>query len=307
MAILTSEITTTNINVDNTKYDQNYFSDQYSLLIEEGFTEYLACTKTKHSPVFYFYNNDNIIGTSLKYYGEYTEVELDLLNQIIQPGFVTYDIGANIGYHSVGLAKKSKTVYSFEPNNKNYKLLQLNTQYFKNIQTYNVAVSDSKGTTHISDFNLDDSGNYGECMISEVGQQCDTITIDELVQNRKILPPNVVKIDVEGYEYTVIKGMLQTIKDNLPIIFYEHLHGLDLPKIHKTLVELGYKIYWYPAPNYNPNNFNKNTTNIFGNGGVLNALALPWYLNVQTNLPEKLTPNETWTDCVTRLQNAQSN
>ena len=86
---------------------------------------------------------------------------------------------------------------------------------------------------------------------------------------------------------------------------YEHLHGDHLPKVHELLVNMGYKIYWFPVPNYNPNNYNKNQQNIFGNGGVMNAVAFPFYLDVNTNLPEKLTANETWDECITRLQNAK--
>jgi hypothetical protein len=47
------------------------------------------------------------------------------------------------------------------------------------------------------------------------------VTIDKLVLNKKISPPDVVKIDVEGAEMDVLKGMVKTILQFQPIIIYE--------------------------------------------------------------------------------------
>lgn len=281
-------------------------NDKYALIVDED-SKYLDSCKTRYNDCFYFYKADTIIGASLRHYGEYTDIEVQLLNSVLQPGYIVYDIGANIGYHTLGLCQKAKHVYAFEPNKKNYKLLKLNTSYNKNVTNLNVACSNKKGTLQIEDFDLNTYGNFGECRIVEVGQLTETVVIDELVQTNKIEPPNLIKIDVEGHEYEVVLGMLDTIKNNLPVIMYEHLHGDNLPKIHELLVNMGYKIYWFPVPNYNVNNFYKNKENIFGNGGVMNVVAFPFYLNVDTNLPEKLSATETWNDCVTRLQNAQKN
>lgn len=302
---ITSELKFTDIKKDVAIYNLNYYKDNYTMLYEHGFTEHVDTAYTRYNPAFMYYKGDNIIGASLKFYGEYTENEIHLLNTLMQPGFVVYDIGANIGYHTIGLAQKAKHVYAFEPNNKNYKLLVHNTFHNKNVTTLNVAVGREICIAEISDFEFGSVGNYGECMIVEEGQSCEMTYIDHLVKTNKILPPNVVKIDVEGHEWQVIQGMSQTIKDNLPIIFYEHLHGDDLPKVHEFLEQLGYEIFWFPVQNYNENNYYKNKENIFGQGGVINALACPFYMKPKTNLPKKLHKDETWLDVIQRY-NAKS-
>jgi FkbM family methyltransferase len=300
MEHVTSELKFTNINVKPELYNLNYYKDEYTLLYEKGFTEHLDSVCTRYSPVFYFYRGDNIIGNSLKFYGEYTEGELQLLSNFLQPGYVVYDIGANIGVHTVAFAKQAKHVYAFEPNKHNFKLLDINTTHNRNVTIYDCAVGDTVGTTQIEHISLDVEGNYGECRITDNGQVCDVVTIDSLVHSKEILPPNLVKIDVEGYEWPVIQGMLQTIKDNLPVIFYEAMH-CDLVSIYDTLVPLGYELFYYPCPNYNPNNFNKNKDNIFGQGGVLNILAAPFYFQIKTNLPKVISRDDTWADCYKRL------
>ena len=64
--------------------------------------------KSKYNPKFYFYTGDNIIGLSIRMYGEYTETEIDLLKHFINKESVVYDIGGNIGVHTVAFAHYAK-------------------------------------------------------------------------------------------------------------------------------------------------------------------------------------------------------
>lgn len=306
MEQLISELKFTDNNLNLQKQNQDFYRDNDLVFYKQNFTKHLGVANTRYSKAFYFYKGDTIIGNSLQYYGEYTETEVQLLHNFIQPGYIVYDIGANIGYHTIGLAHKAKHVYAFEPNDNNFKLLDINTRDYKNVTKIDYAVSNEVGVAYIDNFVLGDTGNFGECKLSDTGQICRKTTIDQLVNDKVILPPHVIKIDVEGHEYEVIQGMDNTIKNNLPVILYEHLHGDNLPKVHEYLESLGYTIYWFPVPNYNPVNFYRNKTNIFGNGGVMNALAVPFHIEVNTNLPKKLHKNETWNDVVTRLTNANN-
>lgn len=287
---------------ENTK--QTYITDKHTLIVEKDFTEHLGFTTTRDSDGFWFYRNDFIIGQSLNHYGEYTQLEIDLLNAFIQPGYVVYDIGANIGVHTVPFAKKAEKVYAFEPNDKNYKLLKMNTLFNRNVKLFNTAVSDTVGTSYVSEIDLTKLGNYGEVKMSDIGQACETVSIDHLVENKKILPPNVVKIDVEGHENSVFNGMQNTIKNNLPVIFYEAMH-CDTAKIYDMLHGLAYNLYYFPCPNYNPNNFKRNKENIFGSGGVLNILAVPFYIEHRINLPVVTDRLDTWDKAIERYH-AQS-
>ncbi len=72
---------------------------------------------------------DNVIGRSLDLYGEYCESEIELFRQVIQPDSVVLEVGANIGAHTVFLARQvmpSGMVVAFEPQRIVYQTLCAN-------------------------------------------------------------------------------------------------------------------------------------------------------------------------------------
>ena len=69
-----------------------------------------------------YYADDYYIGASLEMYGEYSELEIDLLRRIIKPGWTVVDAGANIGALTLAFAEMVGTdgiVHAFEPQPEN--------------------------------------------------------------------------------------------------------------------------------------------------------------------------------------------
>lgn len=258
---------------------------------------------TRYGP-FYYYRGDSIIGKAIELYGEYTHNEVEMLSMLCTDESIVYDIGGNIGYHALGISHKAKHVYSFEPNSKSYKLLKLNTENKKNITCLQLAIGDSIGKTHISDYDFNQYGNYGELKINDTGEECELTKIDEL----NLPLPDIIKIDVEGYELKVIEGGRKTISNRKPIIFYESIHGTGFDLIYDFLHdELKYDIYWVPSPNYNPNNYKKNLANIFGYGGVCNCLAIPSHAKIKVQLEPMINRNDTYIDFYNRMREKYGN
>ena len=80
----------------------------------------------KHG-VFKFFNNDIYVGSSLREYGEFSEIEYSMMEKFVQDGDTVIDVGANIGCFTVPLAKKvgfTGRVIAFEPQLKIYGLLK---------------------------------------------------------------------------------------------------------------------------------------------------------------------------------------
>ena len=257
----------------------------------------IESAKTRYTDNFYFYKGDLFIGQSIKYYGEYTQVEIDYLKPYLNKKSVVFDIGGNIGYHTVAFANTAKEVHSFEPNNQNFQLLEKNTETLDNVYLYNCACSHYDGITYIEEYDLDKPGNYGKCEVSNTGQVCRTFKIDSL----NVPAPTLLKIDVEGHELSVFAGAQETIAKNKPIIFYENMHSKDSPVIHDFLTYHGYKIYWAHAYNYNENNFAGNTKNIFANSGVMNCLAVPSEQEQPTDMNICLGRDESTSDYIARM------
>lgn len=297
METITSELKFTNVEIPSNPGYDHYIVDRYSDFWVEDLSPHLRDTDTQYSECFWYYNNDSIIGQALRHYGEYTEQEVKLMFNFVHKDIVVYDIGANIGYHTVGLASRAKQVIAFEPNKKNAMLLRKNTQFLKNVKVFELACGKQNSIGYIEDFDYTSVGNLGELHMSDKGQETTIVKLDDFVKTENLPVPHLVKIDVEGYEWEVIQGMKDIIENNLPVIFYEHLHGDDLPKVSEYLNQRGYKQYWFPVTNYNPQNYKRNTNNIFGQGGVLNVLAVPFHINLQTNLLEKVE-GESYQQCI---------
>lgn len=142
---------------------------------------------------------------------------------------VVYDIGANIGFFTIIAAKlvgPGGHVYAFEPISENINKLRhnININKFLNVTVFEKAVSKSSGKEKI--FLTKNSGGHtlssGGVPKNKIGEiMIDIVSIDEMVEDLKINPPDIVKIDVEGAEYNVIDGMNKTIKKFRPLFIYE--------------------------------------------------------------------------------------
>jgi FkbM family methyltransferase len=160
----------------------------------------------------------------------------------IKSGDVVYDIGAHVGFYTL-LASKlvgdRGRVYAFEPLPRNifYLKKHISLNKLKNVEIIEAAVSDKEGEENFLEADsatsrLDNSGSF----------KVKTVSLDNLVKNKKILPPNVIKIDVEGAELKVLLGAKELIEKYKPIIFI----ALDNPDTKEKVIQMiknfGYNI-----------------------------------------------------------------
>jgi FkbM family methyltransferase len=162
--------------------------------------------------------------------GEYESEELDLQLQLIKDGDTIFDIGGNIGWYALHIAKSypSAIIHSFEPVpwtfNQLEKNLQLNNKV-KNVIPHNIGFSDKTGDFEFF-FDPAISGNASLTNVAEKENiqifKCKVETLDKYIEdeNQKI---DFIKCDVEGAEFFVFKGGLNTIKKYQPVIFTEML------------------------------------------------------------------------------------
>lgn len=159
----------------------------------------------------------------------------DFLSEIEEDD-VVYDIGANTGLYTFFAAKACPDgeVIAFEPYPPNLSLLKqdIARNQLQNVETIDMALSDSVGSIEFSQPVKDDMG-YGSSAIetteSEATINVPTTTGDQLITDREIPAPNVVKIDVEGSESLVLEGLETTLSTlNCRTVYCEvHLPGVD--------------------------------------------------------------------------------
>lgn len=170
-----------------------------------------------------------IESTFAKGYGD-ERIVLKRLIQTLQPGDVAYDIGASIGIHTIFIAKKigeNGRVFAFEPERQSYEALMtnINLNNLKNIIPIKVALGTEFDEAVLycdGCFNLMNRGD-------NLGQKMKIVPGDFWVSNENLPIPKVVKIDVEGYEYYVIRGLSKTLQEKTCQMVCCEIHPTILP------------------------------------------------------------------------------
>lgn len=155
-----------------------------------------------------------------------SEPEFYCLHNWISPGDWAIDVGANVGIYTKmmsDLAGIDGRVISIEPVLRSFSLLSSNAQQFKhqNVTLVNVAASDAPSLKGL-EIPLSQSGRviYTRATLSSCMTEMRvlTIRIDDLALPHRVA---LVKIDVEGHESNVIKGMMNLIERDHPIMIIE--------------------------------------------------------------------------------------
>lgn len=210
--------------------------------------------QTRHG--FMLYNPNDFIGKTLEVYGEWSYAEIELLGQLIKPGFVILDVGAYIGTHALSFARLVQPdgfVFCFEPQRIAFEFLSaniiLNNQ--TNIFPMHAAVSDVPGEIMVPVINPASQSNTAAFKISghTMGDAVRQVTIDSLGLGRC----NLIKIDVEGMEQNVIKGAQNTIRQFRPVLFLENNGFGNSPELINQIFSLDYKAWWFFSPPVEPN------------------------------------------------------
>lgn len=162
-------------------------------------------------------SSDGVMLPYLKANRTWEPEEGELLRNLVKPGDVFVDVGANVGYFVRLIAAHCgpSAIHAFEPQPTSAVLLGLNTWDLKvPVTVWPLALADSRGTVVVSTA----EHNVGDTRVSAPTADAATVSIavagvarmDELVSGRV----DVVKIDVQGYEPEVMRGMARIAADN---------------------------------------------------------------------------------------------
>jgi FkbM family methyltransferase len=231
-------------------------------LIENG---YVAVKHWRHGLMMYNVN-DTFIGRSLDIYGEWCESELTVLGQLIRPGDIVVDVGANIGTHTVYFANAvgpMGVVHAVEPQRIAYQFLCANVALnaLINVRCLNVGFGAEPGSVMVPVLNPTTEQNFGALRLGnfDQGELVDVMTLDRL----DLGGCRLVKIDVEGVEKKVLAGAMQTIERYRPALFVENNTVERSREIIEAIQGLGYRCWWHIASYFSPSNYFNNTENVF--------------------------------------------
>ncbi len=169
---------------------------------------------------------DPVISTALLF-NVYEPYATKIFLHHLRPGMTVIDVGANIGYYSVLAASvvgSTGQIYAFEPDPENFALLQQNAQTNSMPQIKPVAAALSeqtgKSTLYLSPDNKGDHRIVSELKEDRKGVVIDTWRFDEFAKHNNINNVNLIKIDVQGAENFVLKGMEQTLQGSHSLVLF---------------------------------------------------------------------------------------
>ena len=171
-----------------------------------------------------------------------------------KPGEVFYDIGANIGLYTVVAATHGATVYAFEPHVGNAQSLLQNI-HLNECDQVRVITSALHWTSgyipfHYASQKPGSSGSQLGHTQSETGQEFIpvatelkyAVTVDELLNRQVIQPATLVKLDVDGNELMILRGMVGLLTRQPPRSIQVEVHPVDRMAILDFMEDHGYTL-----------------------------------------------------------------
>jgi len=167
------------------------------------------------------------VSNKLARHGYFERGLTEMLIRHLRPGLVMYDIGAHFGYFSLlgsALVGSAGHVYSFEPTEATHARLLTNTRLLDNVTPIKHAVYSETTELVFCDMGQKDSSlnhvrakDEGERSVDEV--RVPAVSLDDFVNDHR--PPDFVKVDAEGAEFAILRGMVGVLENQRPMITLE--------------------------------------------------------------------------------------
>jgi FkbM family methyltransferase len=166
-------------------------------------------------------------------YKQYADrAERNLLRQLLFPGAVVIDAGANIGVYSSFLARcvgPTGAVHSFEPAPENFKRLRAATRCLANVRANAAAVGERSGKSQLyvsENLNVDHRA-YAPVAESRSAIDIEMVALDDYFQPGATV--DLIKLDLQGYELHALRGARRVLSENsaVKLLLEFWPHGLE--------------------------------------------------------------------------------
>lgn len=238
---------------------------------------------------------DQYVGRSLALYGEFSEGEAEVFRHLVRPGDMVVEVGANLGAHTVLLARLAGpqgAVLAFEPQPILFQVLCANLamNHITTVVAEQKGVGRRPGFAHIPSLNYGADWNFGGLSLELVteGEKVPVVILDAY----RLQACAFVKIDVEGMEAQVLEGAAETLHRLRPALYVENDRREKSSELIELLLAMGYRLWWHLPPLFQAGNFAGNPENVFGTVVSRNLLCIPREKAFQTNLTEVTGPGD---------------
>jgi FkbM family methyltransferase len=224
---------------------------------------------------------DHYVGLALIKYGEYGELEWQVLAQLAAPGATVVEVGANIGSHSVALAKAvgpTGRLIAIEPQRIIHQQLSASIALnsLNNVECHWAGCGAEPGELVVPplDYFASHMQNFGGVSLTADGQgeRVPIVRLDDVMAGRRT---SLIKIDVEGMEAQVLRGAAHVIADSRPILYTENDRPAKSDELLSLIWSMNYRTFWHVPRLFNPDNFFGDPENLYADTASFNLLCVP--------------------------------
>lgn len=185
--------------------------------------------------------------------------EMNFLLKVLRDTDIFIDVGANIGVYTLLAASRIKKgkVYAFEPSIKSLDRLRTNillNDFGSVVEVYDQFVSDREGYQY---FDIGNEPDYNHLALDKKGDFVKRVRskkLDIFIREKKIEKIRAIKIDVEGVEFLVVKGLEKSLREGVVDILIVEItewmyrrFGFSALDTTKFLRECGFELYVFDS------------------------------------------------------------
>lgn len=223
--------------------------------IRDGAMLGLAELQQIGSPARYTYRVDGVALTVRRWTTDRLIVD-EVVNRIPFPpsraGDTILDFGAHIGSFSILAARAGARVLAFEPDPSNFALLEENVRPYPAVQAVPLAVAGASGTRTMRRQIRCSTSGWSFLESAGDSQPAVCISLPEILDRWRITHVDLLKLNVEGAEYEIMRASPISVLRKAKRIFLEFhdYHGCDSSEISERLEGAGYRVTTHPEMLY---------------------------------------------------------
>lgn len=231
------------------------------------------------------------IGKCFELYGQYSESEVAMMGAFVKDGCTAIDVGANIGDLTLPLARMagdSGRIYAIESNPAAFNILCANLALnaIENVKPINAFVATGPDA---------DTANKAWGQFVNIGARWEPqfMALDALDLPRC----DLIKVDVDGKELEVLRSGEMLVERHRPVLYFENdVRSASADLLGFCMDDLGYDLYWHPAPIFETDNFAGNPVNHWMPETIVSMmmLGLPRERNVKFSRLQRVTEKNEW-------------
>jgi FkbM family methyltransferase len=164
--------------------------------------------------------------------GTYEPQVVDACQRLLRAGEAAFDIGANVGLVSLELSARFRgqlRLASIEPQPQLARHIAISAKLnaFEKLEVFNCLLSDDEGE---QDLYIPAHSIHASVVTRSANAEritCLAVRLDDLVEQRRIPPPTLIKVDVEGAERTVLGGAKRLLAEHQPSVVFESDNNME--------------------------------------------------------------------------------